>query len=252
MDYDQTVMARDYDRARSIDAQSMQAWLAAFAARVPAAANIIDLGCGTGRFTQALADFYGATVLGVDPSQTMLEQAAAKAHSAAIRFARGSAESIPATSAGADLVFSSMAFHHFTDRSRAAREICRVLSPGGAVLIRTSTRENSRRSPYAPFFAGFGAVIGQHQPPQAEIAQTFTSQGFALTAHDQIFQTMASNWTALADKAALRADSNLLRLEDADFTQGLAKMRAHAVNAHPDERIGLDVDLFVFVAPVRP
>lgn len=248
MDYDQTVMARDYDRARAIDAQSMQLWLAAFAARVPVAARIVDLGCGTGRFTQALADFYGATVLGVDPSETMLEQATAKAHSAAVSFARGTAESIPAPGASADLVFSSMVFHHFTDRAQAAREIRRVLRPGGAVIIRTSTRENSRRAPYAPFFAGFRAVVDEHQPPQGEIVDTFTAQGFALAAHDLIFQSMAANWSELADKAALRADSNLLRLDDADFQQGLAKMRAAA----PGDRIGLNVDLFVFEAPLTP
>lgn len=246
MDYDQTSMARDYDRARSLDPDSMAAWLAAFAARVPAASNIVDLGCGTGRFTQALADFYGADVLGVDPSVTMLEQAAAKAQAGAVRFARGSAESIPAPAGSADLVFSSMAFHHFADRSRAAREIRRVLRPGGFVIIRNATRENSRRSPHARCFTGFIDVIDRHQPTQAEIVETFAPRGFVLRAHDLVFQAMAASWAELADKAALRADSNLLRLEDADFHRGLEKMRS--IRLGPEERIGLDVDLFVFEA----
>ena len=248
MDYDQTAMARDYDRARKLDSESMEAWLEAFAARVPAAAMIIDLGCGTGRFTQALADIYGAKVLGVDPSETMLKETTSKAHTDAVTFARGSAESIPASTAGADLVFSSMAFHHFSDRRSAGLEIHRVLQAGGSVMIRNSTRENSRRSPYAPFFAGFTDVVDKHQPTQAEIVETFTSRGFVLRAHDVIFQSMAANWAELADKACLRADSNLLRLDDTDFQRGLRKMRSHAAFCGPDERIGLDVDLFVFEA----
>ncbi|MEI9888630.1 MAG: class I SAM-dependent methyltransferase [Rhizomicrobium sp.] len=156
------------------------------------ACNIVDLGCGTSRFTQALADFYGADVLGVDPSVTMLEQAAAKAQAGAVRFARGSAESIPAPAGSADLVFSSMAFHHFADRTRAAREIRRVLRPGGFVIVRNATRENSRRSPHARCFTGFIDVIDRHQPTQAEIVETFAPRGFVLRAHDLVFQAMAA------------------------------------------------------------
>ncbi len=60
------------------------------------------------------------------------------------------------------------------------------------------------------------------------------------------FKRWRRGWAELADKAALRADSNLLRLEDADFHRGLEKMRS--IRLGPEERIGLDVDLFVFEA----
>ena len=40
--------------------------------------RILDLRCGTGRFTNALAEHFGAEVIGLDPSVRMLEQATSK------------------------------------------------------------------------------------------------------------------------------------------------------------------------------
>jgi SAM-dependent methyltransferase len=38
----------------------------------PAIRRVLDLGCGTGRFTGLLADLYGTAVIGVEPSRAML------------------------------------------------------------------------------------------------------------------------------------------------------------------------------------
>jgi len=38
----------------------------------PAIRRVLDLGCGTGRFTGLLADLYGTAVIGVEPSHGML------------------------------------------------------------------------------------------------------------------------------------------------------------------------------------
>jgi trans-aconitate methyltransferase len=37
--------------------------------------TILDLGCGTGRFSEALRARFEAEVIGIDPSKKMLEQA---------------------------------------------------------------------------------------------------------------------------------------------------------------------------------
>jgi len=36
----------------------------------PEIRRVVDLGCGTGRFTGLLADVYGTSVVGVEPSST--------------------------------------------------------------------------------------------------------------------------------------------------------------------------------------
>src|SRR5438876_12065580 len=40
----------------------------------PKCINVLDLGCGTGRLSQALAVHFDATVIGIDPSRKMLTQ----------------------------------------------------------------------------------------------------------------------------------------------------------------------------------
>ena len=62
MDYDKTAMPRNYDAGRSYSPEVMARWLALFAAQVAVGqvATILDLGCGTGRFSAALAGHFGA------------------------------------------------------------------------------------------------------------------------------------------------------------------------------------------------
>ena len=56
MDYDKTRIAATYDAARGYRPEVLKQWLDLVAAHAPSApALIVDLGCGTGRFTQPLA-----------------------------------------------------------------------------------------------------------------------------------------------------------------------------------------------------
>jgi len=160
-----------------------------------------------------------------------------------VSFRRGSGEAIPADDEAADLIFLSMSFHHLTDRATAVRECSRVLRPRGVVCLRTSTAE--QRSPYAPFFPGYQEIADQILPSASEISACFEGAGFRLRSHDLIAHQMAPNWVALAEKAAMRADSILVRLPNASFAEGVISMRAQAPAA-PEEFVGMNVDLFVF------
>ena len=246
MDYNQADVGRRYDLARSYRPEVLAGWLDAIATHVPTARDILDLGCGTGRFTQALANLYGARVTGIDPSASMLAQAADKLTSPDVRLICAAAEAIPTPDACFDLIFSSMVFHHLVDREAAALECRRVLKPGGSVVIRNATRETNRHSPYARFFPGFVAVVDAKLPAQSNIADVFTRAGFLLYAHVPVWHAMAQRWEDLADKASLRADSLLAEIQDPAFEEGLREMRTHAAHADPAEPIGVEIDLFVF------
>jgi SAM-dependent methyltransferase len=51
-------------------------WLGVISQRVPdGAPDILDLGCGTGRYSAAHADLFNARVIAVDPSLKMLAEA---------------------------------------------------------------------------------------------------------------------------------------------------------------------------------
>jgi SAM-dependent methyltransferase len=80
VDYDKTEMPGGYDAGRGYSPQQLESWLDVIArsvAKLPS--EILDLGCGTGRYSAALAERFGARVIGVEPSDKMLAEAGRKA-----------------------------------------------------------------------------------------------------------------------------------------------------------------------------
>ncbi len=93
-------------------------------------ASIIDVGCGTGRFLKAASMRWpGAQLYGVDPAENMISRAILL--NPDVIFKQASAEALPFPDETADLITSSMSFHHWVDHPKSVREIARVLRPGG-------------------------------------------------------------------------------------------------------------------------
>jgi ubiquinone/menaquinone biosynthesis C-methylase UbiE len=91
---------------------------------------IIDVGCGTGRLLRAVSVYWPeAQLLGVDPAGQMVAEASRLNPGATFELA--SAESLPFSDRTADIVLSSLSFHHWADQTEGLHEIARVLRPGG-------------------------------------------------------------------------------------------------------------------------
>jgi 2-polyprenyl-6-hydroxyphenyl methylase/3-demethylubiquinone-9 3-methyltransferase len=115
-------------------------WLADARARlVPPAtrpgALLVDLGCGAGLLAPHLAG-KGYRHLGVDLSRTALPQAAAHGVTAV----RGDVLHVPLADEVADVVCAGEILEHVTDLPRAVAEACRVLRPGGVLVLDTIAR----------------------------------------------------------------------------------------------------------------
>jgi hypothetical protein len=80
VDYDEHLHTV-YAKGREMPAASVATWMAAFSRRLPARRPLswLDLGCGIGRLTPALAEAFGGPVTGVEPSPQMLAQARSRA-----------------------------------------------------------------------------------------------------------------------------------------------------------------------------
>src|SRR2546423_7261770 len=157
MDYDATDIAVTYDRGRDHGPEFLDLWMNIVSSHVAdqRIKTILDLGCGTGRFSEALRARFDAEVIGIDPSQKMLEQARSKQHDRKIRYETGRGESIPVPDNTIDLIFMSMIFHHFDNPTLAARECRRVLREdrnGGTAFLRAGTRERISSYPLVDFF----------------------------------------------------------------------------------------------------
>ncbi len=246
MNYDNTEMPAAYDAGRGYSPGTLARWLEVISLSVPkgSVSKILDLGCGTGRYSNALADYFGASVIGMDPSQKMLAQARRKA-SERVRYYRASGESIPLRDASVDLVFISMAFHHFEHPDRAAAECRRVLRREGSVCLRAATTDRIDSYAYVDFFPGSRPILNRALQSQTFIELTFARAGFQLIRHQLVPSEAAESWNAYAEKIAYRADSILVQLANQEFEDGLAALREHAKTA-PHEPVREPVDFFVF------
>ncbi len=96
---------------------------------------LLDLGTGTGTLARGFAA-QGARVTGLDPDLRMLEQANALAAAAGldIRWIASGAERTGLADASFDVVTSGQCWHWF-DGPVVAREVHRLLRPGGRVVV---------------------------------------------------------------------------------------------------------------------
>lgn len=129
---------RDYARGRALAPDVCAHWVRAFAEHLPPQRPLhgLDLGSGTGRFSPALADAFGP-ILAVEPSNAMRQVAERDAVHPQVQYASGTAEDIPASEASLDYCLLYLVWHHVADPASAAREIMRVLRPGGTLLCRS-------------------------------------------------------------------------------------------------------------------
>jgi len=98
----------------------------------------LDIGCGTGNYTIALAE-KGLSFVGVEPSDRML--GAARSRKGDINWVQGTAEQIPAGDNVFDGIVATLTIHHWTDLKKAFAEVGRVLSGNGRLVLFTSTPE---------------------------------------------------------------------------------------------------------------
>jgi ubiquinone/menaquinone biosynthesis C-methylase UbiE len=109
-------------------------------AQIQSGHRVLDVGCGTGTLAMLIQKRQpDAEVHGVDGDPKILEIARAKVAQAgaSVAFERAMAWELPYPDGTFDRVVSSLVFHHLitNDKRRAAREILRVLRPGGTLLL---------------------------------------------------------------------------------------------------------------------
>jgi SAM-dependent methyltransferase len=134
--------AAAYDRHSRLVFGSLYRPIAAdIAAEATQAARILEVGCGPGHLSVAMARDHGLDVTGLDLDPAMIERAQANAAHPSLgdgrrpAFIVGDVAALPFDDGTFDLVVSTFSMHHWADPPAGLAEIDRVLRPGGRALI---------------------------------------------------------------------------------------------------------------------
>jgi ubiquinone/menaquinone biosynthesis C-methylase UbiE len=95
--------------------------------------RVVELGCGTGFFTRALAE-RAESVVATDLSPGMVEVARSAVRAPHVRFQCEDCEETSFADASFDTAFVSLVLH-FTRPEVAAHELARILRPGGTLVV---------------------------------------------------------------------------------------------------------------------
>jgi malonyl-CoA O-methyltransferase len=93
--------------------------------------RVLDVGCGKGRFARVLRDRNpAAAVIALDLSESMLRYVPA-----GVAPVSASMTALPVRSASCDAAYATESLEHAVDIEAAVAEICRVVRPGGRIVI---------------------------------------------------------------------------------------------------------------------
>jgi cytosine/adenosine deaminase-related metal-dependent hydrolase/ubiquinone/menaquinone biosynthesis C-methylase UbiE len=136
--------------------------------------DVLDAGCGTGRWLGQLAGRSPRSLAGVDISPVMLGLAASKLNHGC-ELLLGSCTALPVRDATADLVLSSFVISYLDDVDGFAQEIDRVSRPGAMIFLTDMHPETEASLQWKR-----GTQLEGRGWPLSRIIQAFEARGFTL------------------------------------------------------------------------
>lgn len=160
-------IGHSYNTNRTADRRVLKAIIDTL--NLPTGKLIVDIGAGTGSYTNALANG-GYRLFAVEPSEIMRKQAVPNLN---VTWIPAFAEALPLQDASMDGAVIVLAIHHFSDVRSAAKEVARICPTGPLIMLTMDPRESEKF-----WFYDYFPEIAQHVlksfPPLNEVINIFS------------------------------------------------------------------------------
>ena len=181
---------------------------------------MLDIGCGTGRASEALAA-RGSRVWGVEPEPEMA--ALARERVSTVKVAP--AERLPFKDGWFERALMWLVVH-LVDRPRALPEAQRVLRADGRLAIGTFHPLHFERYWLKEFFPSLEAIDKARFPSPDELDAELAAAGFARVEQHRLSQTGSVDRATAIERVRRRFISPLQLLDEGELEAGLARMES--------------------------
>jgi ubiquinone/menaquinone biosynthesis C-methylase UbiE len=252
LDYNDGLYQR-YDEGRRYDPETARQWAEIIGRYLPEGEEltVLDLGCGTGRFSRLLAERLGCRVVGVEPAGKMREVAERSTAHPLIRYLPGRGEDIPLKESACDAALLSMVVHHLEAPEMCWGELARVVRSGGRVLIRNCFSGRLDDIPLLRFFPGARAVNDARLPRIEAVEEGLRRYGLRKVARETVRQQTDRSLREHCERLRKGADSTLELLSDEQIRRGFEAMRRAVERDAEPGPVTEEIDLLVFEKPTQ-
>jgi ubiquinone/menaquinone biosynthesis C-methylase UbiE len=236
--------ARDFDDVRARRPEAQKVWCKRMAEFLPEdnLRAVVDVGSGTGIWAHAVATLLDLEVYGVEPSHGMRTHAAAVRPHPNVHYLAGTAEALPLEDNSVDAAWLSTVIHQFPDLGAAARELRRVIRPGGPVLIRSSFPGRQDEIELFHTFPGAMRLAGTW-PRLGQVITAFEDAGFRFETLDRVREPTFDTYDEFLELLPLmrHSDTALVDVDDYEWEAGVERIRRAKEEGKTPWVLGLDL-----------
>jgi SAM-dependent methyltransferase len=242
-------IAEVYDAGRRLPLEWIDGWrelLDPFLSEC--ALPVLDLGSGTGLWSEAFAAWFECDIVAVEPSAAMRREALEKRLPPQVLLVGGGGERIPLKDGSCVCAWLSTVVHHFSDVEACASELYRVVDSGGHVLIRNAFGDRLDGIHWLDFFPEARETASKRWPTVDATTRVFAAAGFEAERFGSVSEVIASDLHAYAERIRVRANSTLNVIDDEAFEAGIARLERFAAE-RPLEEVVEQRDFLVLRRP---
>jgi ubiquinone/menaquinone biosynthesis C-methylase UbiE len=185
-------LARRYAANREQYDETGREVIDAFAATGIQDTDILDFGCGDGKYDVTLKELGARTVTGIDRNPTMISLAKAREAQQGVEFYVADGGNLPFKSSKFDKVFSNFVIHYFEDETEAFSEISRVLKLQGVFVSTFNVCEvapgaEKLFNTYMPIRLGQDGIVVQNLIKSSDaIMRALENSGFIIKEYREL------------------------------------------------------------------